>query len=39
MDMTREYDGIQNIIEGLAKLVLEVVSSDAKEDNSHGKNN
>lgn len=39
MEITREYEGIKNIIEGLAKLVLEVVSSDAKEDNSYGKNN
>lgn len=39
MEITRENDGIQNIIEGLAKLVLEVVNSELKEENSNGKNN
>ena len=39
MEITRENDGIDHIIEGLAKLVLEVVHSEESEENSNGKSN
>ena len=39
METTRENDSIDYIIEGLAKLVLEVVHSEESEENSNGKSN
>ncbi len=39
MEITRENDSIDYIIEGLAKLVLEVVHSEESEENSNGKSN
>lgn len=39
MEITRESDGIDYIIEGLAKLVLEVINSEESEENSNGENN